>query len=175
MEDMKTLEPNWKPSRDQLLDSFDKPMTQMLFLETTYSDRAIYSLKDIDYVYKDKLYPSIKRLYLEMEDPVEYEFANTYFLSMSHWLRIYSNKLLTSHIDQWRHELELKLRSRATKQIQKQAAKGSYQAIKWLADKGWDVRPAGRPSTEDIARETKIQKDIQDEFSEDYGRLMAVR
>lgn len=147
----------------------------MLFLETTYSDSAIYTLKDVDHEYKGKLYPSIKRFYLEMEDPVEYEFANKYFLGIAHWNRIYANKLLKNHIDQWRYELELKLRSRAVKAFQKQANKGSIQAIKWLAEKGWDMRPAGRPSKEEVARETKIQKDILDDFAEDYGRLIAIK
>lgn len=175
MEDTKMFDSDWKPLREQLLDSSDRPLTQMLFLETTYSDNAIYTLKDVDYEYKGKLYPSIKRLYLEMEDPVEFDFATKYFLGVSHWNRIYANKLLKPHIDQWRFELELKLRSRAFKQLQKQAVKGSYQAIKWFADKGWDLRTAGRPSKEEVEKETKIQQSIASEFSEDYGRLMAVK
>ena len=148
MSDMKVQEDDWVPDRDQLLDSSGKPMTQTLFLETTYSPAAIYTLKDVSHLYKGKTYPSIKQLYIKMEDPAEYEFANKYFLGWNHWMRIYANKLLQPHIDEWRYELELKVRSRAVKQFQMQAKKGSIQAIKWLAEKGWDNRTAGRPSKE---------------------------
>lgn len=175
MSDTKVQDQDWSPTRSQLLDSSDRPMTQMLFLETTYSEAALYTLKEIDHEYKGKVYPSIKRLYLAMEDPTEYEFANKYFLGWNHWNRIYANKLLKPHIDEWRYELELKLRARAVKQFQAQARRGGVQAIKWLAEKGWDVRPAGRPSSSEIAKEAKIQADILSDFSEDYGRLMAIK
>lgn len=175
MKDTKTFDKNWKPSRDQLLDSADRPMTQMLFLECTYSPAALYTLKEVDHEYKGVIYPSIKRFYLEMEDPTEYEFANKYFLSWNHWQRIYANKLLTPHINEWRYELELKIRARAVKQFQDQAEKGGVQAIKWLAEKGWDVHTAGRPSKADIAKETRIQSDIKSQYSDDFGRLMAIK
>ena len=67
-----------------LTDGSGKPLTQGLFLEIGYSDSALYTLKDNDHEYNDKALPSIKRLYLEMEDVTEYEFANKYFLGWSH-------------------------------------------------------------------------------------------
>ena len=51
------------------------PLTQSLFLEIGYTDYAVFTLKDDDYEYKGRVYPSLKRLYLEMEDVGEYEFA----------------------------------------------------------------------------------------------------
>lgn len=54
--------------------------------------------------------------------------------------RICNNKVLRKYIDDWRVELELKLRARAAKLMIDQASSGSYQAVKWLADRGWDVK-----------------------------------
>lgn len=175
MEITKKLEKDWSPNREQFLDTSGRPLTQMLFLETVYSPSAIYTLKDVDHEYKGIIYPSIKRLYLEMEDPVEYEFANKYFLGWNHWQRICENKVITPHVYSWRYELELKLRSRAVSQFKKQAEKGGVQAIKWLAEKGWDVKIAGRPSKADIEKENKIMQNINNDFAEDFRRLVSVK
>lgn len=153
------------------LDSAGKPLTQSLFLEIGYTEQALYTLKEDDYEYKGKLYPSLKRLYLEMEDPTEYEFANTYLLNWKHWKRIYANKIFKSYIDDWREELELKLRARGIKEAMKAAEMGGFQAAKWLADKGWDTRQAGRPSKAEVERETKVMARLNDEFSADVVRL----
>jgi len=159
--------------KTRLKDSRGRPLTQSLFLEVGYNtDFAVYTQKDEDYEYKGKLYPSLKRLYLEHEDPTEYDFACTYLLGWSQWQRICANKIFAKMVDSWRIELELKLRSQAVRDIIgiSTSDKG-FQAAKWLADKGWDKRSAGRPSKSDIERETKIQADIAEEYSADVSRL----
>lgn len=148
------------------------PLTQGLFLEIGYTDYAVYTTKEQDYEYKGVVYPSIKRLYLEMEDVGEYEFATTYFLSWDHWQRICNNKQVLEFVETWRYELELKLRSRALKLICKKAeGEKGISAAKYLAEKGWDKRTAGRPSKEEVERETKILVDIEREYSGDFKRL----
>lgn len=157
-----------------MLDSAGRPLTQSLFLEVGYSDEAIYTLKEVDHTYNGKVYPSLKKLFIDMEDPTEYEFATTYLLGWKHWNRICENKLLRKHIDEWREELEMKLRSRAIKQAMQAAASpsGNFQAAKWLADKGWDTKRAGRPSKDEVERESRIREQINDEFSGDVLRLL---
>src|SRR6478736_943321 len=115
-------------NKSQFLDTTGRPLTQSLFLELGYSDYAVYTLKDQDHTYKGRVYPSLKRIYLEMEDVTEYDFVNEHLLNWSHWLRLYENKQITPHIDEWRLELEYKLRSRAAKSMIKLASEGSYQA-----------------------------------------------
>src|SRR5574337_902614 len=80
--------------KKKMLDGGGKPLTQSLFLEIGYTEQSIYTLKEEDYMYEGKLYPSLKRLYLEMEDLTEYEFANTYLLGWKHWKRLCENKLI---------------------------------------------------------------------------------
>lgn len=157
--------------KSKLLDNMGKPLTQSLFLEVGYTDYAVYTWKDRDYEYKGRLYPSLRRLYIEMEDPTEYEFANTHLLNWKQWQRLCENKLIRKEIDEWREELELRLRSKGIKHIISNAKQGGYQSAKWLADKGWDLRSAGRPSKEEIEREKKFQSRVSEEFSADIIRL----
>lgn len=175
MSDTKTQEEVLLPSKEQMLDTSGRPITQSLFLELNYSHMAIYTLKDEDYEYNGKLYPSLKRLYLEEEDPTEYIFATKYLLGMKHWLRICDNKQFTPHAEEWRFELELKLRAKGIRELIKSSKKGSQSAAKWLAEKGWSDRPAGRPSKEEIEREKRIQMHIRDDFEDDMKRLALVK
>lgn len=148
------------------------PLTQGLFLEIGYPDSAIFTLKDDDYEYKGCLYLSLKKLYLEMEDVGEYEFATTHLLGWSHWQRLCGNKQLLEHIEVWRYELELKLRSKAIKEIMlKASTEKGINAAKWIAERGWDKRQAGRPSKAEVERETKVQADLHQLFSDDLMRL----
>ena len=166
----------FKVEKEKLLDSMGRPLTQSLFLEINYNTEfAIYTLGDEDKVYEGKTYPSLKKLYLEMEDVVEYDFAKTYLLGWSHWQRLNSNKVLAVHFQEWREELALAIRSNAVKAMLDQALEGNnFQATKWLAEGAWDKRRAGRPSKEEVAKETAIARKLHEEFAEDFNRLSAL-
>lgn len=159
------------PTKADLVDNAGKPLTQSLFLEITYNEKAVYSLKEDHWEWEGKTYPSLKRLYLEMEDPTEYEFATKYLLGYKHWKRICENKLLSRHVAEWREELEMRLRSKAVKHMLESASAGNYQAAKWFADRGWATRGAGRPSKEEIEREKKFQSRIDEEYQGDIIRM----
>lgn len=151
------------------------PLTQSLFLEIGYTDYAVYTLKDDDYEYKGKVYPSLKKLFIEMEDVGEYLFACEYLLGWDHWQRLCANKQVAEHVEKWRYELELKLRSQAIMRIKnKSKFEKGINASKWLAEKGWDKRKAGRPTKEDIQKETRIQADLDRQFQEDLKRLEGI-
>lgn len=160
--------------RELMIDSIGRPYTQSLFLELKYEDNAFYSLKSQDWTHKGKLYPSIRRLYLECEDPTEYTFANKYFLGWDHWMRLTENKAIRVHIDAWRNELEIKLRAKGVLEMIKSANKGNFQAAKYLADRGWDTRGAGRPSKDELTRRAKIAETVHNEYAVDIARLRAV-
>lgn len=154
-----------------MIDSKGRFLTQSLFLEIGYNEDALFTLKDIDHFHNDKTYISLKSRYLELEDPTEYEFASQYLAGWRHWQKICENKLLKAHIQEWRAELEYKLRAQAVKSLIGQARTGNFQASKWLADRGWETRAAGRPSKEEIEREVKFQAKAEDEFTADIIRL----
>lgn len=149
------------------------PLTQGLFLEIAYGEFAVYTLKDDDFEYDGRVLPSLKRLYLEMEDIGEYEFATTHLLGWNHWQRICANKQLLKHVEEWRYELELKLRSRAIKDvIAKTRTEKGINAAKWIAEKGWDKGKVGRPSKAEEAREKRIMQELDVDFGGDYLRVM---
>lgn len=156
-----------------MLDSMGKMRTQSLFLELGYNEEACFTLKDEDYQYNGRSFPSLKRLYLESEDPTEYEFATKHLLGWKHWQRMCENKIIAKHINEWRDELEVKLRSRAILDAIQEARKGHFQAAKWVADRGWSTRGAGRPSKAEIEKEKSIQAKIDNEYGADVIRMFA--
>lgn len=160
-----------KVDKSKFKDTQGRPLTQSLFLEPNYNtDYAYYTVDDDDKTFKGKVYPSLKRLYLEMEDPVEYEFATTYLLGWKHWQRLCENAIIRRHIDEWRNELELKLRSQGVRMMLDQA-EDNQQAAKWLAEGAWSKRGAGRPKKEELERERKMQDRLEEEFGADVLRM----
>lgn len=163
-------------TREVLVDDRGRYKTLSLFLEIAYDKNAIYTLKDYDHEYEGKTYISLKRLFLEASDPTEYAFATENLAGWDHWQKMCNNKVLALHIDKWRYELELKLRAEGIQWVIKSARKKqNWLAAKFLAEKGWDTRVAGRPSKEEVERELKIQTDIQNEYSEDIDRIRLVK
>jgi len=162
-----------KIDKTKLKDSSGRPLTQSLFLENGYrTEFAVYTLKDDDYTYKGTTYPSLKRLFLEMEDLMEYEFAREYLIGWQHWKRLNANKLMTKHFEEWREELELRLRSQGVRAILDQSMdEKAFQAAKYVAEKGWDKRPAGRPSKNEKLKEERMQARMDDEFTGDIARM----
>ena len=153
-------------------DKQGKWLTQALFLEFNYNENAVYTLDDSHKEYKGKKYLSMKQLYIEMGDVTEYEFANKYFGGWTHWKKLRGNKAIAKHIDQAKEELELKLIACGVKRIidHSKGDKG-YQAAKWLADRGWDTRKAGRPSKSEVEGEIKRMAKEDDEYSADILRF----
>lgn len=157
-----------------LVDTMGRPLTQSLFLEIGYNVQyAVYTLAEVDKLYNGKVYPSLKRLYMEVNDPTEYRFATTYLLNWNHWKRLNNNVVLREYFDLWREELEVMMRSEAVQAIVDMTAteSGNFQAAKWLADRGWDKRGAGRPSKVEREREVNIQERINEELTADLNRM----
>lgn len=162
--------------KTKLIDTMGRPLTQGLFLEFNYDTTyAIYSLKDDDNDFRGTLYPSLKKLFLAEDDPTEYQFAKKHLLGWKHWQRLNENKALKEHFDEWREEFEIKIRSEGIRAIIDMTADGSnFQAAKWLADRGWDKRAAGRPSKAEKERSLRVNEHISKDFNMDYDRMNVV-
>ena len=158
-------------TREELHGPNTGPLTQSLFLELGYHTQfALFTLKDRDYEYKGRTYPSLKRLYLEMGDVTEYKFATTYFLNWKHWKRISQNSAIAPVVEELREELEFKLRSEAILDVIGDSER-SFTATKWIADKGWGKRPAGRPKKAETEREANMVGRLDQEFNDDIARM----
>jgi len=163
-------------NKSKMKDKMGRPLTQGLFLEINYdTEFAQFTLDEQDKTYKGVVYPSLKRLYMEAQDPTEYQFAIDNLLGWDHWQRLKRNRVLNKYFSKWAAELEVCIRSEAVRNIIDCAVGDSgFQASKWLADRGWEKRKPGRPSKEDIDKEHAIQENIEEEFALDAERMSKV-
>lgn len=164
---------DYKPDKTKFKDEKGRYIVQGLFLEDKYNTNlAIYTLDGEDKTYKGVVYPSLKKLYIEFGDPEEYTFANEYLFDWPHWQRLCKNAVVSRHIDAWREELFLSLRSEGISTLIDLAVnEKSYQAAKWLADEGWIKNKRGRPSKEQIEKAAERKAEIEETFKDDFQLL----
>lgn len=142
-----------------------------LFLELGVWDSgdgtAIYTTKDEDHELNGKTYISFKRKYLELADPTEYLVATELLGGWKHLQALYKSPECRKFLSECREELEVKLRSKAIRNIAADALSESKSAIssaKWMADKGWEPqekKPVGRPKKEK-EEELVIDPEVED-------------
>lgn len=164
---------NMDIDKSKFKDERGRFIVQGLFLEDRYNtDLAVFTLDGEDKEYKGEVYPSLKALYLDHGDPNEYSFARKYLYDWQHWQRLCKNAVVGRHIDVWREELELMLKSEGISSlIDLGLNEGSYQAAKYLAECGWKKDKVGRPSKEDVEGELKKRADAEAEFDGDFKLL----
>lgn len=146
-----------------------------LFFEH-YLDKetVLYTLKSKDH----NGYPSLYRLYMELADPLEYTFANTYFEDWDHWKTLTECNWFKPYITKWRKELELKIRSEALVRLRQDAegdSKTSVSSNKYLLEGGWkDKAEKGRPSKDDIRKAAKEEVSVSNQINEDFLRISSI-
>ena len=146
-----------------------------LFFEQTLADKSsvVYTLKDWDH----EGFPSLYRLYMEMEDLTEYEFANKYLDGWEHWEMLNACEWFKPYVERWRKELTLKVQARALKALRAEAqssSKNSFVANKFLVDRGWVDKSEkshgrGRPSKDEVKKaadaialhDKRLEEDLQ--------------
>lgn len=154
-------------------------LTKALFYEKT-SDKSnvLYTLKDEDITIDTLCYPSLYKLYMEMEDVTEFNFAKKYFENWEHWQILCSLSWFSFRAIRFRHDLELKLKSQALSYIisvSRSSNRDAYGAAKYILEKGYEKNKAsnvGRPSRELIHKQAKIlvQEDLL--IDEDFDRII---
>lgn len=135
----------------------------------------LWTICDVDRTVGDVTYPSLKQIYMSYEHTPgsEYEFAIAEIGSWVHWERLIKSPLLRSTIQQWRDELEVKIRANAIKSIIKTSlgdSSASATAAKWLAEKGYSPK-RGRPTKEEKAGHLKQEERIDKEIQDDMERI----
>lgn len=146
---------------------------------------CIYTLSDEDKTVDLSAYgrgvvllPSLRRLYVEAADPTEYSFCKTYLDGWAHWKKMFSSPTLSPHIEEWREELDISLRSANLARIMKVAetpSKESYQAQKFLTTGGWKEtteKKVGRPTKEKIKQEAEKLFTESSVHDEDFERIL---
>lgn len=154
-------------------------LTTALFFETTLPDNrqhAVFTLKDADHTDEHgNKYLSLKRLFLEHDDPTEYTFAKEVLGGWAHWKVLQKQKDVANLLKDWREEKEIALRSDAiVKMIDMASEEGaSFQTVKWVTDAGWAPKQTkGRPTKEQINKEAKRKAEGNVALMKDYARLI---
>ena len=161
-----------------------------MFFEQTLADKSsvVYTLKDWDHSVEStdasgvatvKVYPSLYRLYMEMEDLTEYEFANKYLDGWEHWEMLNACEWFKPYVERWRKELTLKVQARALKALRAEAqssSKNSFVANKFLVDRGWVDKSEkshgrGRPSKDEVKKAADAIALHDKRLEEDMQRL----
>lgn len=152
-------------------------LTKGLFFELTPAaarKNAVFTLKEDDHVVGDITYFSLKKAFLACTDPTEYEFATSFLGGWQHWKKLQETADLKDHIADWREERDVALRSVGVQQLVQMARgeEASYQAAKWLADKGWEESGGkGRPKKSDIKAAAKEEAAKRGRAKSDLSRI----
>lgn len=115
-----------------LIDSTGRKLTTGLFEELAdpaSSIKPVFRLSDW------------RKTYVELADPAEYQSAMALIGNWEHWQALLTSTPFVAQLEQWRKEVEVKLRSEAIGELVKQSrgAKGTM-AAKWLAEAGFVQR-----------------------------------
>lgn len=169
-----------------LKSTINQALIQALFWELRRDNiQASYTTKDDDLVVNGFKYFSLKKLYLDCMDPTEEKFVQLAFDgNRIQWERIKNSEALSKLLkrtdtdvpwfDEWKYELELRLQSEGIEGIRDIASdpdnKQNFQALKWLAEKGWD-KSKGRPTKSDIEKERKLKSASYKEIESDLNRM----
>ena len=149
--------------------------TNALFKELNVDepDLILYTLAADDITVGDKTYISLRKQYLLLEDPTEYDIASKYFESWTHWKKVRESARIKPYVDEWRDELEVKLRSKGLKGIVDKMLDGDYQASKYLADKQWTkgIAKRGAPKKAEIIAEARKAAKVTNIVDAHYERM----
>ena len=137
-------------------DTRNRYLTKSLFVETrTDVCDPIFTLESkVDY---DGLV-SVYRLYMEADDPTEYVVAKRMLGDVQHWRALCEREFFIPYLEQWRDELQAKIKAESVEAIRRVAnatSNGTVPAAKWVAEQDFlnlgKVGPKrGRPPKEKL-------------------------
>lgn len=121
-------------------------------------------------------YIALKEIYMQIADPTEYQFAMTVFGSYRHWKQIAKLVWVKPYVEEWREELEIKLKSEAIIGITaladdpeiKETTK--LQSLKWLAQSEYAAKKTETQKKKE-AKEDRVQMAVVDTVKDDFERL----
>ena len=154
-------------------DSIGRWRTKSLFYEINdyrIDEGTIFTITESDKEVNGVVLKSLRKLFVESEDPTGYTTATEHLGGYAHWEALCKSSL-KGEIEKWKIEMEVRIRSLGLKQAITSAKSGNFNAAKFLAERGWDKRTAGRPSTEEVVRETKVQAQLFSEVENDLMRM----
>ena len=156
-------------------DTRNRFRTESLFRERNHDKKysSYFTLSDKDI----EGHISMRRVYLEISDPTEYQTAQALLGDFKHWQALCTRRWFREHLDQWRIELDTKLESEQIVKLRETAAdpKSSSRvtAAKTLLGKPWRKKDTlrGRPSEEERQGYMKQAAKQTSELENDYKNV----
>lgn len=145
--------------------------TKSLFYEFRLPDYPyLFTLKDYDLTVDEGTVPSLRQIYMDLNDPTEAMIATQIFPVWEHWDSMTRLVWFKDLVQTWREELEIKVRADALLQLRLQS-QTSTSAAQFLAKGSWkDTK--GRPTKAEKERQLKRETLISDEVDELYNRAI---
>lgn len=135
---------DYEANKHLLLDSTGRRITSGLFHELNDSGvTPIFHLADW------------KKVYVDIADPTEYRTAMALIGDWDHWKMLRGNPIVARYLDEWKAEVEIKLRSHAIVQMvaQSKTDKGTA-AARWLAEAGFKEQTKSSKKTDAAGKES---------------------
>ena len=159
------------------LDTQGRFRTISLFVEYGYNEKypPIYTLGASSKEKGGVVYPSLKDVYLSYDHipGQEYFFAMDVFGSWDHWTWLASKTQVKGVIAEWRKELDIRNKAQAMRTIlaQSRDREKGLQAARLLVTDEHLEKKRGRPSKEEVERNTKVAAGVRDDLEQDMARL----
>lgn len=130
--------------RETFLSEIGSQLTQGLFYEyrhqTTTTEKAPYTLKDVDWKGSKSMY----KIYMSCAS--EYEAALKLLGSWSHWVKLTNCAWFQPYLEAWRHEVEIREAAIGKATIIQKALEGNVTAAKELVNQIKVKGSKGRPT-----------------------------
>jgi len=163
--------------KHSMKDVMSNYLTLALFWETRHIPNEkkyppLFTIKDKEHVVKDVEYVSLKRIYMSYDHVpgMEYEFALDMFDGWYHWKNIAEKSELSKLVQEWRDELDIRIKAVAMKTLLQQSKENIAASRAILAGEHKGTK-RGRPSKAEVEREKKLAAGVRDNLDEDMQRL----
>ena len=176
------LEQDPKGTAEYAIVDYSRKPTKALFYE--YRNTALeptYTVHFQDRRVGDKVYKSMRLVYINTCDPTEWTFVQQvchgdweYWNQLQKALNNYILKPKKDSVDRWRKEMEVKMRSDAVVAIYKdtqQATPSSISSAKWLAEGRYKVKPTAAKAREEVVASSAQEKPANTDYDEDIKRM----
>jgi hypothetical protein len=178
------LEQDTKGTAEYAIADYSRKPTRALFYE--FRNPALeptYTVHFQDRKVGDKLYKSMRLVYINTCDPTEWTFVQKvchgdweYWNQLQRALNNYILKPKKDSVERWRKEMEVKMRSDALLAIYADSKSGGMSAVssaKWLAEGRYKLKPtqAQAKAREDVIPQVENNNKESDVYAEDIQRM----
>lgn len=149
-------------------------LTKQLFFEMSEPPRdyALYTFKHEDHTVDGRVYPSFRRLYLEINDETEFLVAQNLFGGWPHFKKLLQCSWFVDYLSEIREELRVRQACEHLMML-REKSRSDTKVAQYLLDKilKEDKNAVGRPTKARIKEEAAKMFEIKADIDEDFKRI----